>query len=147
MAYRFTNTNKWNDGWFVDLKPTAKLLFMYLCDQCTNSGVIEINEKKIAFDLGADKQAIKGALCTHPKGRQAGGYTLIENNMSKKESIDDNSMIFWTHEQMMSYIGKYSMRICAKCEKELFANNFSMDPDEEMGRSKICKRCAKIKTN
>ncbi len=62
MAYRFTDTDKWNDAWFLDLKPLAKLLFTYLCDQCDIAGFLELNIKKITFDLGADKQAIEKAM-------------------------------------------------------------------------------------
>ena len=62
MAYRYTNTDKWADEWFSGLKPLAKLLFMYLCDQCDIAGFIEINEKKICFDTGLDKQGMAKAL-------------------------------------------------------------------------------------
>ena len=62
MAYRFTNTDKWNDAWFSDLKPLAKLLFMYLCDQCDIAGFLELNVKKITFDLGCDKQGLEKAM-------------------------------------------------------------------------------------
>ena len=62
MAYRYTNTEKWNDTWFSELKPTYKLLFLYLCDQCDVAGFLEINMKKITFDLGIGKQEAEGAL-------------------------------------------------------------------------------------
>lgn len=62
MAYRYTNTDKWADEWFSGLKPLAKLLFMYLCDQCDIAGFIEINEKKICFDTGLDKQGMAKAM-------------------------------------------------------------------------------------
>ena len=62
MAYRFTNTEKWNDAWFSELKPLTKLLFLYLCDQCDIAGFIEINIKKIGFDLGIGKQETERCL-------------------------------------------------------------------------------------
>lgn len=62
MAYRFTNTDKWSDSWFLDLKPVQKLLFLYLCDQCDIAGFVEYNERKFAFDLGTDKQGVNAAL-------------------------------------------------------------------------------------
>jgi hypothetical protein len=61
MAHRYTNTEKWNDVWFCDLKPLSKLLFLYLCDQCDIAGFLEINQKKIAFDLGIGKQETEKA--------------------------------------------------------------------------------------
>jgi len=62
MAYRFTDTNKWNDSWFCELGITQKALFLYLCDQCDIAGFLEINVKKISFDLGIGKQEAEKAL-------------------------------------------------------------------------------------
>lgn len=61
MAYRFTNTDKWNDSWFCELRITQKALFLYLCDQCDIAGFLELNMKKISFDLGIGKQEAEGA--------------------------------------------------------------------------------------
>ena len=62
MSYRFTDTDKWQDGWFVNLKPAEKLLFNYLCDNCDIAGFIEINIKKWVVDIGYTKTQIEGAL-------------------------------------------------------------------------------------
>lgn len=62
MAYRFTNTDKWNDSWFSDLKQFEKLLFMYLCDNCDIAGFIEININRWSSDLGSSKDTILGAI-------------------------------------------------------------------------------------
>lgn len=62
MAYRFTNTEKWNDSWFSELRLSQKALFLYLCDQCDIAGFLEINIRKISFDLGIGKQEVEGAL-------------------------------------------------------------------------------------
>lgn len=62
MAYRFTDTVKWNDSWFSELKPLSKLLFLYLCDQCDIAGFLELNVKKISFDLGTGKQEVERSI-------------------------------------------------------------------------------------
>lgn len=62
MASRFTETEKWNDAWFSGLKPLSKLLFLYLCDQCDVAGFLEINLRKICFDLGIGKQEAEKSL-------------------------------------------------------------------------------------
>lgn len=62
MAIRFTETDKWDDVWFSGLKPLSKLLFLYLCDQCDIAGFLEINTKKICFDLGIGKQEVERSL-------------------------------------------------------------------------------------
>jgi len=62
MAYRYTNTDKWNDCWYSNLKPMEKLLFNYLCDNCDIAGFIEINHKKWASDIGITIKLLQGAL-------------------------------------------------------------------------------------
>lgn len=62
MASRFTETEKWDDVWFSGLKPLSKLLFLYLCDQCDIAGLLELNFKKMCFDLGIGKQEVERSL-------------------------------------------------------------------------------------
>jgi len=61
MAYRFTNTEKWQDSWFTELTQLQMLLFLYLCDNCDIAGFIEVNYKRWASDLGSSKETIEGA--------------------------------------------------------------------------------------
>ena len=62
MAYRFTNTDKWDDHWFSSLKQIEMLLFMYLCDNCDIAGFAEINLKRWAVDLNSTPDTIEAAL-------------------------------------------------------------------------------------
>lgn len=62
MAYRFTNTEKWRDSWFSNLKQLEMLLFIYLCDNCDIAGFIEMNIKLWAFDLNSSPDTILRAL-------------------------------------------------------------------------------------
>ena len=62
MAYRFTDTDKWSDNWFIDLTPSEKLLFIYLCDNCDIGGFFEVSLKKLSFDLGINQRGLQGAL-------------------------------------------------------------------------------------
>lgn len=62
MAYRFTETKKWDDVWFSDLKPLSKLLFLYMCDQCDIAGFLEVNVRKMCFDIGVTKDKIEDSL-------------------------------------------------------------------------------------
>lgn len=61
MSYRFTNTDKWTDLWFSNLKQLEMLLFMYLCDNCDIAGFIEVNYKRWASDLNSSIETIQGA--------------------------------------------------------------------------------------
>jgi len=62
MAYRFTNTDKWADAWFSNLKPNEKLLYIYLYENCDIAGFIELNMKRWGIDIGYNKLIIEGAL-------------------------------------------------------------------------------------
>jgi hypothetical protein len=42
MTRRFTETDKWQDEWFLSLPFEAKLLFLYLCDNCDCAGFWEV---------------------------------------------------------------------------------------------------------
>ena len=45
MSYRYTNSDKWTDSWFSDLSANAKLLFIFLYENCDNAGIYEVNKK------------------------------------------------------------------------------------------------------
>jgi hypothetical protein len=71
---RFTETTKWNDQWFMNLSERSKLLWFYLLDHCDNSGVIELNTKLAAFQIGGpiDPQhltELSSRLKTLPNGK------------------------------------------------------------------------------
>ena len=51
---RFTETTKWDDPWFIDLEPSAKLLWLYLLDKCDNAGVVDISVKLAGMLLNGE---------------------------------------------------------------------------------------------
>ena len=54
MAQRFTETNKWKDGWFSSLDRDQKLFWLYLLDDCDNAGIWEKNFRAAAFFMDSD---------------------------------------------------------------------------------------------
>jgi hypothetical protein len=54
---RFTDADKWEDPWFSELSETMKLFWIYLCDQCDNAGVWQVNWKLARFHVGASIDA------------------------------------------------------------------------------------------
>src|SRR4030095_15481634 len=51
---RFTETTKWFDPWFVRLSARHKLLWLYICDYCDASGVIDFCEEIASLQIGAE---------------------------------------------------------------------------------------------
>lgn len=49
---RFTETEKWRDPWFRKLSPSAKLLWLYLCDICSRAGIAELDMECASFEIG-----------------------------------------------------------------------------------------------
>lgn len=56
MAKRFTDTDKWKREWFYELKPNAKLVWLYLLDQCDHSGIWPRNFKLLSEQIGLKVQ-------------------------------------------------------------------------------------------
>jgi hypothetical protein len=52
VAKRFTDTTKWKRPWFRNLNTEAKLLWVYLCDECDHAGIFLADFTLISFQLG-----------------------------------------------------------------------------------------------
>lgn len=50
---RFTASEKWDDPWFWELTPQAKLLWLFLLDHCDGAGIIELNFRFASVKIGA----------------------------------------------------------------------------------------------
>lgn len=49
---RFTETNKWRDAWFRKLSAPAKLVWIYMTENCDQVGMIELDLKLLSDDCG-----------------------------------------------------------------------------------------------
>jgi len=110
MSYRFTDTDKWQDGWFVKLKSTEKLLFIYLCDNCDIAGFIEINIKKWVVDTGYNKQQVEGALKGLSRGliySKTGDCLFIINFLKHQKNLPINEKN-QAHKGIIKRFNKYS---------------------------------------
>jgi len=54
MPKRFTASEKWNDPWFMELSPSAKLVYLYLLDACDPAGVWTPNYRLANFSIKAE---------------------------------------------------------------------------------------------
>jgi hypothetical protein len=54
MPKRFTDSNKWQDEWFMDLPAKYKLFYLYLLDNCDHAGIWKVNLRLACFHIGED---------------------------------------------------------------------------------------------
>jgi len=58
MAKKFTDPNKWRNKWFRTLSNQAKLVWIYLCDECDGAGIMkpdfELANFQVGFDFGPE---------------------------------------------------------------------------------------------
>lgn len=93
MSYRFTNTEKWGDSWFSNLKQIEMLLFIYLCDNCDIAGFIEVNYKRWANDLSSSIDTIEGACKGLSRGivvSKEGDCFYIKNFLKHQKNLPLN---------------------------------------------------------
>ena len=62
MAKRFSDTEKYKDPWFRNLKPSLKTLFLFMCDDCNHAGVWKENFKifELMFEYIVTHKDLKG---------------------------------------------------------------------------------------
>lgn len=49
MPRRFTDTEKWKDEWFLSLPNDYRIVWQYIVDNCTQSGILKKNFKLLNF--------------------------------------------------------------------------------------------------
>jgi len=76
MGKRFTMTEKWEDVWFLRLRPAHKLMWNYLCDKCDLAGFWEINIDMAVFQTKLTKTAVLGAIQGLSRGYLSNGTHL-----------------------------------------------------------------------
>ena len=54
MAKRFTDSTKWNDDWFFNLKNEEKLAWIYILDTCDHAGIWKKNIRLLNFQIGSN---------------------------------------------------------------------------------------------
>jgi hypothetical protein len=112
MSLRYTNTDKWNDAWFSNLKPLEKLVFVYLCDNCDIAGFIEVNIKRWTTDIGTDRRGIEGALKGLQRGiviSETGDCYFIKNFLKHQKNLPVNPSNP-SHKGIINRFNNYSIK-------------------------------------
>lgn len=67
--YRQIHTRIWKDGWFIDLAPEEKLLFVYLFsnERASIAGIYELPLKIMCFESGLSEKITRAALAKFSK--------------------------------------------------------------------------------
>ena len=85
MTARFTETEKWRDKWFRRLPPTAKLAWLWMCDNCDIGGFLEVDEQLMAQELGVTEAQAQGAMKHLERGYVGGGEWIWLRNFLKHQ--------------------------------------------------------------
>lgn len=89
MAKRFTETEKWKDKWFRQLKTSEKFLFIYLIENCDIAGFIEVDLGFWSYQTGLEEYKIEGALKGLERSVKGAGEWVWVKNFLKHQKNDD----------------------------------------------------------
>ena len=72
-GYRQAHSRMWSDGWFAELQPLHKLLFVYLFtnERASVAGIYELPVRIIQFETGLDKDTILAGFAEFQKAEPA----------------------------------------------------------------------------
>lgn len=59
MAKRLTDSNKWDDPFFIDLSAQYKLLWIYILDKCDHAGIFKWSNRLVKFNLDTEYDVVK----------------------------------------------------------------------------------------
>jgi hypothetical protein len=91
---RFTDETKWSDKWFRSLKPSHKLVWMYLCDNCDIAGFYELDADYVAFHTGLSSDEVSAAIVGLSRGylgAKGSDYIWIKNFLKHQKNHILNS--------------------------------------------------------
>lgn len=110
MSKRFSETEKWKDQWFAELKPTEKLVFLYIVDNCDNAGFFELNSRINSYLIGITEKEYLGAIEGLNRGllrSKNGQYYWVKNFLLHQKNLPLNSLNN-AHRQIIKIIQNFA---------------------------------------
>jgi hypothetical protein len=116
MSNRLTDSDKWKDIWFSNLSPHAKLLFIFLCENCNNAGIYEVNKKFMLFYLGINDEELKKSIAeitkTYIKSNDGNriwikNYLKYQSKLPLNENNNNHKQILMILKENLSDETKY----------------------------------------
>lgn len=96
---RYISDNIWTDTWFEDLKPKAKLLFMYLLTNplTSISWISEISLKRMVYDTGIEKNEILNIFLKFEEDKKVyfKDWIVVIVNFVKNQNITSEKDNLW----------------------------------------------------
>lgn len=98
MTRRFTDTDKWQDTFFRKLSPNAKLLFLFIIDNCDAGGFWETDLDVAAFHIGVDADNMKEAFREIESrflsdGKFVWARNFIKHQKNSKLNLNNNAHV------------------------------------------------------
>lgn len=95
--HRMIDTATWDDPWFAELEPDAKLVFLYLLTnrRSTAAGAFEITPRQMSFETGLDQPRIAAILeALHPRVQWWPAHQVVWiRNFFKHQAANDKFTI------------------------------------------------------
>lgn len=109
-GYRQAHSHMWSDGWFAELKPEYKLLFMYLFtnERASVCGLYELSLRVMSFETGLEKEVILA------------GFEEFQKTEPAKAMYDPQSGVVFVR-NMLKYQGSTSPHVKKRIQADLKA--------------------------
>lgn len=125
---RFTETTKWSDPWFLDLPPESKLFWIWLCDKCDNSGVVDISWRMASFETGVEiNEGTAASLGTRLQKLPTGKYWLPKFIQFQQGELYHNKP---AHKQIIALCNAHGIPVPCHSDD---------DPDKPVPKGKRCQ--------
>jgi len=149
MAKRFIDTDLWKRGWFRQLPPKMKTVWVYLITNCDHAGIYEVDIDLMSFMVG--QKITQDEIITH-----LGNQISVINSGSKwflhkfiKFQYGELNEKVKAHKSVLSLIEKYDIDISVNkglSNPLVRVQDKDKDIDKDKNKEKKSKKEKKIET-